>query len=208
MRMLLKSLAFAIRMVLVGLLTAGFINHVHAQTAPKEKQEAAEKEKQEGAAGGVTTLPEMKISAERPDELPQPYAGGQVARGGRLGVLGNTDLMKAPFSISSYTSQMMLNQHAITAADLLTRDPSVRSTGQRGGVVDSFYIRGFPIGEGNVGEFAFDGQYDVPPTTGYLPNTPNVSRCSRGLLRCCMEYRRTVVLAASSISFRSVPRPT
>lgn len=163
MRMLLKSLAFAIRMVLVGLLTAGFINHVHAQTAPKEKQEAAEKEKQEGAAGDVTTLPEMKISAERPDELPQPYAGGQVARGGRLGVLGNTDLMKAPFSISSYTSQMMLNQHAITAADLLTRDPSVRSTGQRGGVVDSFYIRGFPIGEGNVGEFAFDGQYGVAP---------------------------------------------
>jgi iron complex outermembrane receptor protein len=105
----------------------------------------------------------MKISAERPDELPQPYAGGQVARGGRLGVLGNMDLMKAPFSISSYTSQMMQNQHAITAADLLTRDPSVRSTGQRGGVVDSFYIRGFPIGEGNVGEFAFDGQYGVAP---------------------------------------------
>ena len=116
-----------------------------------------------GAAGNVTTLPEMKISAERTDELPQPYAGGQVARGGRLGVLGNMDLMKAPFSISSYTSEMMQNQHAITAADLLARDPSVRSTGQRGGVVDSFYIRGFPIGEGNVGEFAFDGQYGVAP---------------------------------------------
>jgi len=164
-----KSPAFAICMIFAGLLTPGFTSPVHAQTAPKEKQEAtekqeaAEKEKQEGATGGVTTLPEMKISAERADELPQSYAGGQVARGARLGALGNVDLMKAPFSISSYTSQMMQNQQAITAADLLTRDPSVRSTGQRGGVVDSFYIRGFPIGEGNVGEFAFDGQYGVAP---------------------------------------------
>lgn len=162
-RMFPKSLTFAMRMTLVGLFATGFIDPAHAQTVPEEKQEVAGKERQEGAAGDVTTLPEMKISAERPGELPQPYAGGQVARGGRLGVLGNMDLMKAPFSISSYTSQMMQNQHAITAADLLTRDPSVRSTGQRGGVVDSFYIRGFPIGEGNVGEFAFDGQYGVAP---------------------------------------------
>jgi iron complex outermembrane recepter protein len=149
-----KPAAFAMRMAIAGLLTAGFMGHVHAQTAPQAKQEATEE---------VATLPEMKVSAERPDVLPQPYAGGQVARGGRLGLLGNTDLMKAPFSISSYTSQMIQNQQAITAADLLFKDPSVRSTGQRGGVVDSFYIRGFPIGEGNVGELAFDGQYGVAP---------------------------------------------
>lgn len=151
-----KPLAFAMSMYMAfaGLLATVFINHVHAQTAPQAKQEAV---------GDVTTLPEMKVSAERPDALPRPYAGGQVARGGRLGVLGNMDLMKAPFSISSYTSQMIQDQQAITAADVLSRDPSVRSTGQRGGVVDSFYIRGFPIGEGNVGELAFDGQYGVAP---------------------------------------------
>ena len=151
-----KPLAFAMSlyMAFAGLLATVFINHVHAQTAPQAKQEAM---------GDVTTLPEMKVSAERPDALPRPYAGGQVARGGRLGVLGNMDLMKAPFSISSYTSQMIQDQQAITAADVLSRDPSVRSTGQRGGVVDSFYIRGFPIGEGNVGELAFDGQYGVAP---------------------------------------------
>lgn len=149
-----KLLTLAMRMAFAGLLTVGFIDHVHAQAAPQAKQEAT---------GDAATLPEMKVSAERSDALPQPYAGGQVARGGRLGLLGNTDLMKAPFSISSYTSQMIQNQQAITAADLLFKDPSVRSTGQRGGVVDSFYIRGFPIGEGNVGELAFDGQYGVAP---------------------------------------------
>ena len=87
-RIFSKSVAFAICMVFAGLLTAGFIDPVHAQTVPEEKQEAtekqettkkqeaAEKEKQGGAAGNVTTLPEMKISAERTDELPQPYALG------------------------------------------------------------------------------------------------------------------------------------
>src|SRR5688500_7372017 len=156
----LKPLSFAMRMAFAGLLSAGFTDHVHAQTAPQAK---------EAVAGDVATLPEMKVSAERPDALPQPYAGGQVARGGRLGVLGNTDIMKAPFSISSYTSQMIRDQQAITAADLLSKDPSVRSTGQRGGVVDSFYIRGFPIGEGNVGGLAFDGQYGVAPNYRIFP---------------------------------------
>lgn len=142
------------RMVFVGLLTTGFIDHVHAQTAPEAKQETAE---------DPPTLPEVKVETKNPDSLPRPYAGGQVARGGRLGVLGNTDIMKAPFSMSSYTSQLIQDRQAITAADVLSRDPSVGSTGQRGGVVDSFFIRGFPIGEGNLGELAFDGQYGVAP---------------------------------------------
>jgi iron complex outermembrane receptor protein len=51
----------------------------------------------------------------------------------------------------------------VTVADALERDPSVRSTGQTGGIVDSFFIRGFPVGEGNLGELAFDGVYGVAP---------------------------------------------
>lgn len=152
--MLLKPLAFAMRMAFAGLLTAGFIGHVRAQTDPKTKQEVAE---------DVRTLPEVKVTAERADSFPRPYAGGQVARGGRLGLLGNTDVMKTPFSVNSYTSQMMQDQQAATVADVLAKDSSVRSTGQTGGVVDSFFIRGFPIGEGNLGEIAFDGQYGVAP---------------------------------------------
>lgn len=97
------------------------------------------------------------------EALPESYAGGQVARGGRLGLLGNRDVMDTPFSITSYTSKMMDDQHAVTAADVLERDPSVRSTGQTGGVVDSFFIRGFPLGEGNLGELALDGMYGVAP---------------------------------------------
>lgn len=152
--MLMKPLAFAMRMAFAGLLTTGFIGHVHAQAVPKTKQEVAE---------DVRTLTEVKITAEQADSFPRPYAGGQVARGGRLGLLGNMDVMNSPFSTSSYTAQMIEDRQAVTVADVLSKDSSVRSTGQTGGVVDSFFIRGFPIGEGNVGEIAFDGQYGVAP---------------------------------------------
>ena len=95
------------------------------------------------------------------DSLPPVYPGGQVAEGGRLGLLGNTDVMDAPFSISTYTASLIKDQQATTVGDVLERDASVRSTGQTGGIVDSFFIRGFPVGEGNLGELAFDGVYGV-----------------------------------------------
>ncbi|RAI65370.1 TonB-dependent siderophore receptor [Pseudomonas fluorescens] len=114
---------------------------------------------------GTLTLGATTVSGTdgRADGLPPEYPGGQVARGGRLGLLGNKDVMDAPFSVSNYTSTLMKDQQAVTVADVLERDSSVRSTGQTGGVVDSFFIRGFPVGEGNLGELAFDGVYGVAP---------------------------------------------
>ncbi|MDF3836447.1 TonB-dependent siderophore receptor, partial [Cupriavidus basilensis] len=92
-----------------------------------------------------------------------PYAGGQVARGGRLGLLGNKSVMDTPFSIVNYTAQRIEDQQAVTLAEVLNSDPSTRFTGQVGGVTDSFFIRGFPINEGNLSEVAFDGVYGVSP---------------------------------------------
>ncbi|WP_347905362.1 TonB-dependent receptor [Pseudomonas purpurea] len=115
-------------------------------------------------AGGLT-LSETTVSGTdgRTDSLPAVYSGGQVARGGRLGLLGNKDVMDVPFNVSNYTATLIKDQQAVTVADVLERDSSVRSTGQTGGVVDSFFIRGFPVGEGNLGELAFDGVYGVAP---------------------------------------------
>ena len=109
------------------------------------------------------TLDNTTVSGveHRPESLPPVYSGGQVAVGGRLGMLGNTDVMDAPFSVSTYTAGLIKDQQATTVGDLLERDSSVRSTGQAGGIVDSFFIRGFPVGEGNLGELAFDGVYGV-----------------------------------------------
>ncbi|KTB57432.1 energy transducer TonB [Pseudomonas fluorescens] len=98
-----------------------------------------------------------------PTDLPEVLAGGQVARGARLGMMGNKDVMDTPFSVTSYTAKTLADLQTVTVADALERDPSVRSTGQAGGIVDSFFIRGFAIGEGNLGELAYDGVYGVAP---------------------------------------------
>ena len=112
---------------------------------------------------GQVTLSDITVSAPEPraTDLPPLYAGGQAATGARLGMLGNTDVMDAPFSVSAYTAALIQDQQAATVGNVLERDSSVRSTGQTGGIVDSFFIRGFPVGEGNLGELAFDGVYGV-----------------------------------------------
>jgi iron complex outermembrane receptor protein len=92
------------------------------------------------------------------------FAGGQVAQGARLGMLGNTSTMTSPFNVTSYTDQFIRDRQAATGADALILDPSVRSTHPTGGTVDSFNIRGFPINEGNNGEFAFEGLYGIAPS--------------------------------------------
>lgn len=118
-----------------------------------------------GSADSATVLPAVTVAGAgvSPSALPPEFAGGQVARGARLGLLGNKDVMDTPFNVSSYTSELLANRQAVTLADALNVEPSVRFTGQIGGVTDSFYIRGFPIGEGNLGEIAFDGVYGVAP---------------------------------------------
>ncbi|WP_245286422.1 TonB-dependent siderophore receptor [Bradyrhizobium sp. ARR65] len=71
--------------------------------------------------------------------------------------------MKSPFNVTSYTDKFIRDQQAATAADALILDPSVRSSHPAGGMVESFNIRGFPVNEGNNGEFAFEGLYGIAP---------------------------------------------
>jgi iron complex outermembrane receptor protein len=133
-----------------------------AQTAPAPADSTP-------PTSATTTLPPVQVFGRRTapnatlDTLPQEYPGGQVARGGRVGVLGNRDIMNMPFSITSYTSKKIEDQQAVTAADVARNDPSVKFTGQSGGILDAYYIRGFPVAEGNSGEIALDGIFGVAP---------------------------------------------
>jgi len=113
-----------------------------------------------GAEAAV--LPALDVRASSLDPT-AAYVGGQVARGARAGLLGDRRNADLPFSVSSYTARRIADEQATTLADVLNRDASTRFTGQTGGVTDSFFIRGFPINEGNVSEVAFDGVYGVSP---------------------------------------------
>ena len=99
-----------------------------------------------------TVLPAVTVKAAANDatELPAAYAGGQTARGGRLGLLGNRGGMDTPFSTTSYTAQRIEDQQAVTLADVLNADPSIRFTGQTGGGGLTVVIFWFPPHDGQL----------------------------------------------------------
>lgn len=93
----------------------------------------------------------MTIIGNAPGALARPYAGGQVARGGNLGMLGAADVMETPFNTVNYTAETLQNQQSRTLADVVINDPSVRVLTAAGGFGDDFLIRGFAVPSGDVG---------------------------------------------------------
>ncbi|AZD08647.1 TonB-dependent ferric achromobactin receptor protein [Pseudomonas chlororaphis] len=89
------------------------------------------------------------------------FAGGQVARRGSQGLLGSKDFMETPFSMTTYTDEVVKNQQARTLGDLIASDPSVRATNPAGGRYEQFTIRGFSLFNSDV---AYNGLYGVLPT--------------------------------------------
>lgn len=160
-----SALSIAIRTVTLSfILVAGSATAWAATSAKEPVADKTPNISTDGKPQGLT-LEDTNITGaySGPTALPAELAGGQVARDARLGMIGNKDLMDTPFSVISYTAKTLADLQTVTVADALQRDPSVRSTGQTGGIVDSFFIRGFPIGEGNLGELAYDGVYGVAP---------------------------------------------
>ncbi|MBS1186484.1 MAG: ferrichrome-iron receptor [Burkholderiaceae bacterium] len=113
-------------------------------------------------------LPTVNVTSNKvhhPADLPPPYAGGQVAKGARLGLLGNQDVMDMPFNVTSYTNETIQNQQARTIADVVANDPSVRNTTSSGHMYENFRIRGFDV---NASEMAINGMFGVSPI-GHVP---------------------------------------
>lgn len=110
------------------------------------------------SAESTPVLPDVKVRAQATGSMQKPHAGGQMARGGSLGLLGTNDAMDVPFSTSNYTSELLENQQARTLADVVINDASVRLTTGGGGFDDTFTIRGFAVGSGDVG---FNGLYGL-----------------------------------------------
>lgn len=116
----------------------------------------------------AASLPAVLVTATSAasGELPKPYAGGQVARGGGVGLLGNVDVMETPFNITHYTSQLIADQQAVTVLDVLQNDPSVRQSAAAGEMADAgFRIRGFDVGTRAV---TFNGLPGLAPDSGNL----------------------------------------
>ncbi|WP_160356710.1 TonB-dependent siderophore receptor [Bordetella sp. 02P26C-1] len=110
----------------------------------------------------MTTLEATTVTGDASVSAPTPleYAGGQVARGGQLGVLGNMDSMDAPFVVTSFTSKLIENQQARTLGEVVKNDSSVQVGNGFGNSAQTFSIRGFAM---NNDDLAFNGLYGILP---------------------------------------------
>ncbi len=113
--------------------------------------------------GSVVSMDAIKVEASADASaggLAQPYAGGQVARGGRVGLLGTQDIMSTPFSITSYTNELIQDRQARSVGDVLQNDPGVRVARGFGNFQESYFIRGFILSSDDV---AYNGLYSLLP---------------------------------------------
>ena len=111
----------------------------------------------------VVSMEAIKVEASADASaggLAQPYAGGQVARGGRIGVLGTQDIMSTPFSVTSYTNELIQDKQARSVGDVLQNDPGVRVARGFGNFQESYFIRGFILSSDDV---AYNGLYSLLP---------------------------------------------
>jgi iron complex outermembrane receptor protein len=136
---------------LAAMLMAGAA--AHAQTAPASPAT-------DNADGKVQTVVISASADASAGGLPKDYAGGQVARGGRLGLLGNVDMMDTPFNTLNFTQALIQDQQARSVADVLQNDPSVRVARGFGNFQELYVIRGFAV---NSDDLAYNGLYGLLP---------------------------------------------
>jgi iron complex outermembrane receptor protein len=152
----MKNYRFALTPLALTPVAAGALlfaaSCAHAQTAQGGTQEAAQP--------GIATVVVSASADASAQGLSSAYAGGQVARGGRLGLLGNVDIMDTPFNATNYTQALIQDQQARSVADVVQNDPSVRVARGFGNFQELYVIRGFAV---NSDDMAYNGLYGLLP---------------------------------------------
>ena len=143
-----RPLALAIALGLCALAAPA----AFAQDAPKDKDKDGDAPSQ---------LPVVTVSATADKQgLSKAYAGGQVARGGRAGILGTKDNLETPFSITAYTNELIPDRPATSVAEVLQNDPGIRAARGFGNFQEAYFIRGFIL---NSDDVAYNGLYSLLP---------------------------------------------
>lgn len=111
----------------------------------------------------TTELPSVQVNASADasaEGLAPEYAGGQVASGGRVGLLGTQSNMDTPFNLTSYTSKLIQDQQAASVGEVLLNDPAVRVARGFGNFQQVYLVRGLPIFSDDM---SYNGLYGLLP---------------------------------------------
>lgn len=108
------------------------------------------------------TLPTVTVVAQavRPGSPPPTYAGGQLARGARMGLLGDKDFLETPFSATAYTEDRVRQRQTNNVIDVITdTDPAVHGPGRGYSLYnDGVSIRGLSAAGQ---DFGLNGLYGI-----------------------------------------------
>ncbi|MBN3269035.1 TonB-dependent siderophore receptor [Bordetella bronchiseptica] len=124
---------------------------IQAQSAPAAGNDAS------------ITLDAVRVEASADASaggLAPAFAGGQVATGAKVGILGTRDNLATPFSITAYTNELIQDRQAKGVGDVLQNDPGVRVARGFGNFQESYFIRGFVLSSDDV---AYNGLYGLLP---------------------------------------------
>lgn len=112
-------------------------------------------------ADGAVVLDTVTLTGAGVGGLPAAYAGGQVATGSQLGMLGDKDVMDTPFSTVAYTEKYVADRQAQSISQVIAAtDPAVFTSGSTGMLTDSYAIRGFGVA---IADASVGGLYGVTP---------------------------------------------
>ncbi|WP_159561201.1 TonB-dependent receptor [Alcanivorax sp. S71-1-4] len=117
--------------------------------------------RQSGDGAYLLETVEVQSSADASrDGLSQPFAGGQVAEGGQVGILGTQAVMDTPYSFTSYTELLIEDQQAASVGEILLNDPAVRVARGFGNYQQVYIVRGLPVFSDDM---TYNGLYGLLP---------------------------------------------
>ena len=130
---------------------------------PAEPATPTENNAETASGEQIETLETVVVTASADasaEGLSPSYAGGQVAQGGRAGILGTRDHLETAFSITSYTNELIQERQARSVGDVLQNDPTVRTARGFGNFQESYFIRGLILSSDDV---SYNGLYSLLP---------------------------------------------
>lgn len=165
-----RSVAVMQKALLFGL-TFGALTATSPLALAQEANTEVDLTEQQNAtqtAEDLMTLPPVTVMGEAAEPI-VPYAGEQVATGGRMGFLGEKDFMETPFSTITYTDKFIADQQATDIQEVLSKtDPAVFRSGIPGESNESYSIRGLAS---NVGDVTVNG---LAGMAGYYRSSPEM----------------------------------
>ncbi|MGO3356046.1 MAG: TonB-dependent receptor [Oceanisphaera sp.] len=135
---------------------------------PLMAQEATTSESTQDNDEAMVALPMVTVRGERA-AVTDSYSGGQIASGGRVGMLGDKGFMETPFNTIGYTEDYIQDAQARDITDVIAAtDPSVFTSGVTGQNLESYSIRGF---RSDVGDVTINGLFGMAP---YYRSSPEM----------------------------------